>query len=235
MGCSFFRSAPESACSRVIHRGMRYVWLPPLLMLVLAGCGAAATTSTSPSTSSAVRSGWTRFNDSNLGFTFDYPSRWGTLTVTPEDKQCFTSGEGRRFGFSGLATVGATMRSKDYVWSSACARGGSYIDSPAGYDGVANLRTQAWDPTMQSGRWSVLRAADRFIDALCNSVAKFVGLEAFVKLGGQKFDVVHFYQQLRSPTATGAGVDVTGCERGADLFAPISADFTDVVKSARNS
>jgi hypothetical protein len=72
------------------------------------------------------------------------------------------------------------MRSKDYVWSSACARGGSYIDSPAGYDGVANLRAQAWDPTMLSGRWTVMPAADRFIDALCNSVAKFVVLEVFV-------------------------------------------------------
>lgn len=218
---------------------MRYVSLAPLVALVLAGCGSVAGQPAAVTSHSAsalqVRAGWTRFNDSNLSLTFDYPSKWGTLTVAPEDKLCFTSGEGRRFGFSSLATVGATMRSKDYVWSSACARGGSYLDSPAGYDGVANLRGQAWDPTTQSGRWTVLRADDRFIDALCNSVAKFVGLEAFVKLGGQKFDVVHFYQQLRSPRATGAGVDVTGCERGADLFAPISADFTDVVKSARNS
>jgi len=125
------------------------------------------------------------------------------------------------------------MRSKDYVWSSACSRGGSYIDSPATYDGVANLRQQAWDPTMQSGRWTVMRAGDRFIDGLCNSTAKFVGLDAFVKLGGQKFAVIHLYQQLRSPITNVAGVDTTGCERGADLFAPISADLTDVVKSVR--
>ena len=127
------------------------------------------------------------------------------------------------------------MRSKDYVWSPACSRDGSYFDSPATYDGVVNLRDQTWDPTMQSGRWTTVRAADRFIGALCNSIAKFVGLEAFVKLGGQKFDVIHFYQQLRSPTANGASVDVTGCERGADLFKPISADFADMARSVRGA
>lgn len=182
---------------------------------------------------SAVRAGWTRVNDSNLGLSFDYPSQWGTVTITAEDTQCFTTGEGRRFQFSSLATAGATVRSKDYVWSSACARGGSYYDSPAQYDAVANLRDQVWDPNMKSGRWTVLRADDRFVDAMCNAIANFAGLEAFVKLGGQKFDVIHFYQQLRSPRANGAGVDVTGCERGTDLFAPISADFTDMAKSVR--
>jgi hypothetical protein len=70
-----------------------------------------------------------------------------------------------------------------------------------------------------------------FIDALRSAIANFVGVESFVRLAGQEFDVIHFYQQLRSPKANGAGVDAAGCERGADLFAPISSDFTHMVKS----
>ncbi|HEV2034952.1 MAG TPA: hypothetical protein VGU71_12255, partial [Candidatus Dormibacteraeota bacterium] len=48
---------------------MKYASLAPLLVLLLAGCGSQPAQVTS--------SGWTRFNDSNLGLTFDYPSRWG--------------------------------------------------------------------------------------------------------------------------------------------------------------
>jgi len=195
----------------------------------------AAVSSPSAPPSSATRSGWSRFSDANLGLTFDYPTQWGTVSVTPEIKRCFATGEGHVFQFSNLETAGATMRSNDYVWSSACGRGGTYSDSPARYDDVATLSDQAWDPIAMSGNWITRRASDRLIDASCSAFLNIVGMNGWVRLGAQKYDVIHFYQQLRPPRANGGGVDVTGCDRGAELFTPISADFTDVVDSVRKN
>jgi len=193
----------------------------------------AAVSSPSASPSSTLRSGWTRFDDASLGLSFDYPTQWGTVSVTPEIKRCFANGEGHIFQFSNLATVGATMRSNDYVWSLACGRGGIYSDSPARYGDMANMSDKAWDPIAMSGRWITKRASDRLIEASCNVLLNIVGMGGWVRLGAQKYDVIHFYQQLRPPRANGGGVDVTGCDRGAELFTPISADFTDVVNSVR--
>jgi hypothetical protein len=153
---------------------------------------------------------------------FDYPTHWGTVSVTPEIKRCFAIGEGHTFQFSNLATAGATMRSNDYLWSSACGRGGTYSDSPPRYSDLTDLTDQAWDPIAMSGRWITKRASDRLIDASCSAFLNIVGMDGWVKLGGQKYDVIHFYQQLRPPRANGGGVDVTAARSCSHPFRPIS-------------
>ncbi len=178
-------------------------------------------------TPTATPSRLLHFSDGSLELSFDYPKEWGTVSVTTEEQQCFAKGEGHRLRFADQPEIGATVRSSDYRWSQACARGGAYWDSPALFIEMAAFTDRAWDPVAFEGRWVIERSPTRLIAADCSSFVNFAGLDGWAKPGGLRFDVVHIYQRIRD------GSHLDGCERGLDFFAAVTPDFTAVVRSVK--